>query len=67
VRMSSTENEHDGLGTNMRLETSVGLRFPIWGEEIDLMPFSLVARNILYNFEGMSLALGPSGDAVVAT
>ena len=31
VRTSSTENERDGLGTNMRLEKFVGLlRLPIW-------------------------------------
>ena len=48
--MSSTENEHDGLGTNMRLEKSVGLRCPIWGEEIGLMAVPLVARNIWYGF-----------------
>ena len=37
MSMSSTENELDGLG--ICLQKSVGLRCPIWGEEIDPMPF----------------------------
>jgi len=48
--MSNTDNEHDGLGSDMRLEKALGLHSPIWGEEIDLMAVSLVARNIWYNF-----------------
>jgi len=45
VSMSNTENENDGLETNTRLEKSVGLRCPIWGEKIDPMAVSLVGRN----------------------